>query len=114
LYSLSSISQINVASTDKFSIEEKGKTISAFSIAQLDSFTIKSIGDVIITSSKGKEKPVRKNVKAILLKDVLSKITLNANRTKDLNQYFFLLEATDGYKVVLSRNEVFNANNIYI
>ena len=67
-----------------------------------------------MASSKGEERPVRKNVKGILLKDVLSKITLNENRTKDLNQYFFLLEATDGYKVVLSRNEVFNANNIYI
>ena len=67
-----------------------------------------------MVSSKGEEKPIRKNVKGILLKDVLSKRTLAASRTKDLNQYFFLLEATDGYKVVLSRNEVFNTDNLYI
>ena len=44
----------------------------------------------------------------------MSKIPLDADRKKDPNQYFFLLEATDGYKVVLSRNEVFNTDNLYI
>ena len=67
-----------------------------------------------MVSSKGEEKPLRKNEKGILLRDVLRKVTLAASRTKDLNQYFFLLEVTDGDKVVLSRNEVFNTDNLYI
>ena len=113
-YSFACLSQIKIASTDKFSIEENSKALSFFSIEQSDTFLVKNIGDVIMVSSKGEEKPVRKNVKGILLRDVLSKITLEASRTKDLNQYFFLLEATDGYKVVLSRNEVFNTDNLYI
>ena len=113
-YSFACLSQIKIANTDKFSIEENGKTISFFSTAQSDSFPVKNIGDVVMISSKGEEKPARKNVKGILLRDVLNKITLEAGRTKDLNIYFFLLEATDGYKVVLSRNEVFNTENLYI
>ena len=113
-YSLTALAQINIARTDEFSIDEKGTTRFVFSISQLDSFTIRNIGDITMMSSKGDVKPVRKNVKGILLKDVLSKITLHESRPKDLNRYLFLLEATDGYKVVLSRNEVFNTNNLYI
>jgi hypothetical protein len=53
-------------------------------------------------------------VKGILLKDVIGKAELKASQMKELNQYYFFLEASDGYKVVLSRNEVFNTNNLYI
>ncbi len=113
-YFPASYAQIKVDPTDKFSIEQKGKTQTFFDLEQSDSFSKKNIGDVTMISSKGEEKPERKNVKAILLKAVLAKIILDAGRQKDLNLYYFLLEATDGYKVVLSYNEVFNTENIYI
>lgn len=113
-YSLLAEAQVKVVHTDTFLIEEKGKTLSAFTISQADSFTPSNIGDVTLVNSRGEKTNVRTKVKGILLREVLGKISLNVTKTKELNQYIFLLEATDGYKTVLSHNEVFNTNNIYI
>ena len=112
--SLVSIAQLKIASTDQFSVEDKGKTVASFSIDQSGNFESKNIGDVKTLSSKGEERNTRKNVSGILLKEVLKKITFSAASPKELNKYIFLLEATDGYKVVLSRNEVFNTENLYL
>jgi hypothetical protein len=114
IYSLTSMAQEKIASTDQFLVEEKGKPVLSFSVDQAGSFPSKTIGDVRTVNSKGEEKAVRTNVKGILLKEVLNKVNLNVASSKELNKYVFLLEATDGYKVVLSRNEVFNTENLYL
>lgn len=70
---LSTKAQIKVDPTEKFSIEEKKKTLYTFSINQLNSVSAKNFGDVTMVNSKGEEKGSRKNVKGVLLKDILSK-----------------------------------------
>ena len=114
MYSLTSTAQGKIPSSDEFRVEEKGKTVLSFTVDQSESLPSKTIGDVRTVNSKGEEKSVRKNVKGVLLKDVLNKVTLDVASSKELNKYVFLLEATDGYKVVLSRNEVFNTENLYL
>lgn len=106
--------QLKIKSTEGFSIMENGKQLSEFTIAQTVNFTDTSLGNIRMVNSKGEEKTTRKNVKGILLKDVLAKITFNVSKAKELHQYVFLLEATDGHKAALSYNEVFTTDNIYI
>lgn len=114
LFSFIAFSQQKIASTSEFSIEENNKTLFAVSIDQLDSLPAKSIGNISTVNHKGEIKGTRKNVKGILLKDVLRKLSLEVSKPKELFKYYFVLEATDGYKAVLSYNEIFNADNIFI
>lgn len=111
---LISSGQGKIASTNEFSVGLNGKTILVVAMDQIASIPARDIGDVRMLNSKGEEKNVRKSVKGILLRDVLTKITYDVASTKELNRYIFLTEATDGYKVVLSRNEVFNTDQILI
>lgn len=114
LISLTGFCQQKIESSDKFLIEENNKTVSVISIDQLDSLPAKSIGDISTLNHKGETKSIRKNVKGILLKDVLRQTTLNASKLKELFKFYFVLEATDHYKAVLSYNEIFNADNIFL
>ena len=106
--------QVTITRTDRFSVEQNGKTVLVVALDHLNGLVVRSIGDVKMFNSKGEEKSIRKNVKGVLLRDALKKMTFEVANTKELNQYIFVLEATDGYKVVLSRNEVFNSENLYI
>ena len=79
------------------------------SINDLDSFQEKSIDDVSIINHAGIFKEKISGLKGILLKDILQKVTLNAAFPKNFSEYYFVFLATDGYKVVYSWNEIFNA-----
>lgn len=114
LFSFIGLSQQKIASTNQFSIEENNKTLFTVSIDQLNNLPVKSIGDISTLNHKGEIKGIRQNVKSILLKDVLRKLSLEVSKPKELFKYYFVLEATDGYKAVLSYNEIFNADNIFI
>lgn len=52
-----------------------------------------------------------KNVKAILFRDVLNGTELITNKPKDFNSYYIECVGSDGYKVVFSRNELYNTAN---
>ena len=51
-----------------------------------------------------------KNIKGVLLKDVLEKAGLNEEKPKLFSEFYFTCIATDGYKVVYSWNELFNTD----
>lgn len=114
LFSFIAFSQQKIASTREFSIEENNKTLFVVSIDQLDSLPAKSIGNISTVNHKGEIKGTRKNVKGILLRDVLRELKFNVSKPKELFKYYFVLEATDNYMAVLSYNEIFNADNIFI
>lgn len=99
---------------DSFLIEGKVKNTKAFSLHDLDSFTVVSFGDITTVNHLGEVKSNRKNVKGILLKNILVKVKFNVTQPKELNSYYFILKGTDGYKVVLSYSEIFNNSNVYI
>lgn len=55
--------------------------------------------------------------KAVLLRDLLESVEYKYERSKELNQFYFILEATDGYRTVFSFNEIYNTevgSNLYI
>jgi len=116
-FTLTLAAQKNSLLTEKFSIEGKVKRAFTFSIADLDTFKLKSLPDVTITNHLGEKKYTLTNLKGIPLKDILSKAEPDAENPKVLSEFYFVFVATDNYKIVFSWNEIFNTetgNNIYI
>jgi len=108
--------QFNHIPTDSFTIEGKVKHAVTFSLADLDTFKTKALPDVIITDHMGKVKDTLTLLKGILLKDILNNVQIDAEPPKMLSAYYFVLVASDNYKIVFSWNELFNTetgNNVY-
>jgi hypothetical protein len=66
------------------------------------------ISDIIITNHLGEKKSEIKNLKGVLLKTILQKALLPCESPKQLSEFYFVLTACDGYKVIYSWNELFN------
>ena len=75
---------------------------------QLDSFPKQALKDQMIYNHNGEIKDTIKNTKGVLLKTVLSKIEFLYDKPKELNEFYFVFVASDGYKIVFSWNEIYN------
>ncbi|MDM8174118.1 molybdopterin-binding protein [Olivibacter sp. 47] len=71
-------------------------------------FEVHSLDSLRIYNHAGVYRSTLKAVKGILLKDILKDITFGEESPKVLSEYYIVCIATDGYKVVLSWNELFN------
>jgi len=81
-----------------------------------DQFEVK-IDDVIITNHMGEQRSTAKNMKGVLLKDLLDKLEFDAESPKVLSEFYLTIIATDNYKVVFSWNELSNTetgNHVYV
>lgn len=92
------------------SFEIKGKVKSELTIAEekLRAYPIHTIGTINITNHKGDIKGKAKDMKGVLLRDILQTIVLDEENPKFFNEYYFVCTGTDNYKVVFSWNELFN------
>ena len=107
----------NIPTTENFTIEGKVKKSLVISLADLSSYKSYSIDSIVITNHLGERRSTLKNVKGILLKDILTKVEIDAEAPKVLSEYYFVCIASDNYKVVCSWNEIFNSatgNSVYI
>ena len=117
LASYSIQAQRTVTPSETLKIEGKIKAEKTFSITELDTFPKVIIADQVLYNHKGEVKSTVKNMKGILLKTVLADIKFDYEKPKELNEFYFIFVATDGYKVVFSWNEIYNTeagNNFYI
>ena len=80
-------------------------TVTAAELLRLPKHTLDSIQ---ITNHLKEYKSTIKNVKGVLLRDVLSKISFKEKSPKVLSEYYIVCIAEDGYKVIFSWNEIFN------
>lgn len=76
-------------------------TISFGEIAQLDK-TVK------ITNHRGEFKKEYINLKGVQMLPILEKIKFRVEKPRELNEYYLIFRASDGYAVVFSWNEIFN------
>ena len=86
-------------------------------LRQLKSYKSYSIDSIVITNHLGERKSSLKKVKAVLLKDILDKVEIDAETPKGLSEYYLVCIASDSYKVVFSWNEIFNSDtgkSVYI
>jgi len=107
----------NIPTTENFTIEGKVKKGMTISLADLSSYKSYSIDSIVVTNHLGERRSSLKKVKAVLLKDILDKVEIDAENHKVLSEYYFVCIASDNYKVVFSWNEIFNSptgKSVYI
>ena len=66
------------------------------------------IGDFPITNHLGEPRGVLQSAKGVPVGSLLKELEYNTPSPKQLSEFYFVFEASDGYKVVFSWNELFN------
>ena len=67
-----------------------------------------NIGDFKVTNHLGEFKKEYKNVKGVLLLNLLKNVSITTSSPKLLSEYYMIFKATDGYSAIVSWNELFN------
>ena len=99
-----------IKSITSFTISGEEVSPLTVSISDLKKWKEVSIGDLVITNHSGEKKSEAKGLKGILLKEILQTVEIKSESPKVLSEFYFVLIATDGYKVVYSWNELFNTS----
>lgn len=102
------VAQKNIQSSNSFTIEgavKKSLTVTLDSIRHHKAVSIDSVG---IKNHLGERKSSLENITVIPLKIFLDQVEFVVESPKQLSEFYLVLEATDGYKVVFSWNEIFN------
>ena len=111
------IGQRNIPPTEAFKITGQVKMEQLVTIGQIDSMSSTPIDDQVIYNQKGEIKDTLTGLRGVPLKEVISRIQLVYDKPKELNEFYFVFTASDGYKVVFSWNEIYNTeagNHFYI
>ncbi|ANH80527.1 hypothetical protein A8C56_05550 [Niabella ginsenosidivorans] len=88
-----------------------------FTLAAIERSPSGPIPDIVITNHKGEPRDTLKQLKGVLVKDLLKDIPLKEDNLKRFSEFYFTFVASDQYKVVYSWNEIFNSptgNHIFI
>ena len=95
--------------TDYFSIGgEIAKSIEV-NAAELKSYPHISLDSMTVYSHDMKAKYVMRNIKGVLLRNILAKADFIEKHPKALNALYIECIATDGYRILYSWNEIFNS-----
>jgi hypothetical protein len=111
------IAQKESLRSNAFAVKGQVKKEVKITVTDLMKLESKAIGDLVITNHLGEPKSTAKNLKGVLLKDLLSKVEFNSESPKTLSEFYLTFIATDNYKVIYSWNEIFNSptgNNIWV
>jgi hypothetical protein len=103
--------------TKSFVVKGKVKTEKKVEMPELQKLTLHSIGSINITNHKGDLKGKAKDMKGVLLREVLQTVELDVDNPKLYSEFYFVCKAEDGYKAVYSWNELFNTavgNSVFI
>lgn len=114
---INAVAQRFVPPSDSIIIYGKIKNPTIFYLNTLDTFNTVTVKNQFIYNQNGEVKDSIKNMRGIPLKNLLNTIEYIYDKPKQLNEFFFVLTATDDYKVVISWNELYNTeigNNFYI
>jgi hypothetical protein len=117
LISLSVSAQEKNQTTDQFKVDGIVKQELVVSLSNLASYKSHSIDSVVITNHLMQRKYAMKNLKGVLLKDILDKAEIQSATPKELSEFYIVCIAADNYKVVFSWNEIFNnklGENIFV
>jgi hypothetical protein len=103
--------QISEAQNTSESFAVSGEVLKAetIDIAKLSSYSKVHLDSLRIYTPDMQPKGLMKNIDGVLLKDILTAIPFNNENPKVLSEYYIECEATDGYIVLFSWNEIFNS-----
>lgn len=88
-----------------------------FGMDDLDTFQTQAITDLEIKNNEGVVKNNAVGMRGILLIDLLQAVQYRYEKPRELNLFFFVLMASDGYQVVYSWNELYNSetgNHVFL
>jgi hypothetical protein len=108
--------QDTISPTNVIRITGKVKQEKSITIDDLKKFKTKELKNVNISCSPKKEERAE-SVSVVLLKEVLDSVRYEYNSKKELNEFYFLFRAADGYRIVFSFNEIYNTetgNQLYV
>ncbi len=111
------LSQKSITPTDQLVIEGEVKHKLHVSLMDLSRYRIYTRDSFRITNHLKEPRSLIRDLKLVLLKDVLAEVKIKSPGPKQLSEYYFIAEASDGYKVVFSWNELFNTpvgNEVYL
>jgi hypothetical protein len=114
---VSAIAQKESLRSNEFTVKGQVKKEVKITGTDLMKLESKAISDLVITNHLGEPKSTAKNLKGVLLKDLLSKVEFNSESPKTLSEFYLTFVATDNYRVVYSWNEIFNSptgDNIWV
>lgn len=100
--------QRTVGVTDTLKVTGRIKASRTFTVADLEAFEKVDIKDQVIYNQKGEAKDTIDKIKGVPLKKVLESIEFVYEKPRELNAFCFIFTASDGYKVVISWNEIYN------
>ncbi len=106
--------QEKVQPSDNFTIDGKVTHSRIVTSRAADSLATADLGEISTVNHRGEVRSVRKNVKGILLRDFLKNMLPDADKPKEMGSYYFILTGTDGSRFVVSFNEAFSGDTIYI
>ncbi|GGH01529.1 MULTISPECIES: molybdopterin-binding protein [Pedobacter] len=99
----------NAQESRQFTIEGKVKRPLTITLNNLSAYKPVNLDSVTIFNHLMQRKGSIRNIKGVLLKDILAKVEIEAASPKTLSEYYLIFTATDNYKVVYSWNEIFNS-----
>ncbi len=101
--------QKNLPATNDFLVTGQVKKELKFNLTDITKYSSKDIGEVAITNHLGEPRSVAKQLKGVLVKDLLKELELSEESPKRFSEFYLTFIAADNYKVVYSWNEIFNA-----
>lgn len=107
--SINLFSQRKVEPTSSVIVKGTVKTEFVITEEKIKAANQLDIPDIVITNHKGEIKDTAKDLRGVLLIDLLKELDIPINKPKELSEYYFNFIASDGYKVVFSWNELFNS-----
>jgi hypothetical protein len=90
-------------------IEGRIKTRKIYAYNDLKQFPMVQVDSLPVYNHLMVLHGVSRNIKGVLLKDVLKTVEFDAETPKLLTEYYIVCLATDHYKAVFSWNEIFNS-----
>lgn len=78
-------------------------------LESLKAYKTITLDSMVIYNHLQQRKGSIKNIKGVLLKDIISQVEIVSESPKKLSEYYIVCIATDNYKVVYSWNEIFNS-----
>lgn len=116
-FGLNLSAQKTIPTADTLKIYGEVKNPMVLSLTQLDTFPKTAIKDQIIYNHNGEVKDTLTGLIGVPLKTIMASIEFIYDKPRELNEFYFVMIATDGYKVVFSWNEIYNSelgNNFFI
>ncbi len=92
-----------------FIIEGKVAKTLTVDLVSLKAYKEISLDSLVIFNHLMQRKSTIKNIKGVLLKDILANVEIVTDSPKKLSEYYIVCMAADHYKVVYSWNEIFNS-----